>query len=93
MNKILEPSRDTLISGFSQTVLVCLVLGVMVSCRSGVDSTTFNKIGGPTMGTAYECVFTGTDDEGKFQFAVDSLLDLVNQTASTYIPLILYQRI
>jgi thiamine biosynthesis lipoprotein len=68
-------------------LLFCaLACCLLIACRQHAPVATFQKIKGPTMGTYYECTFKSHLSASQIQHGMDSLFDLMNATASTYIP-------
>ena len=62
---------------------ISMIILITVGCQRPGN---YSQIAGRTMGTTYECTFNDVDHVRQVQTAVDSLLDLVNAAASTYIP-------
>ncbi len=56
------------------------------ACSEGADEPVFFQLTGPTMGTSYSIVYEGMEEKPELQTGVDSLLEVVNQELSTWIP-------
>lgn len=64
--------------------LYFLLALVLVSCEQSAKDE-LHKFNGPTMGTTYQVVYAG-DEVADLQAGVDSVLQVVNASLSTYIP-------
>ncbi|NJL76395.1 MAG: hypothetical protein HC892_16620 [Saprospiraceae bacterium] len=66
------------------SAIACLASIVLCfqSCKSD-PAVTYQQLEGKTMGTTYHITYFGASD---YQAAIDSLLKVINQEVSTYIP-------
>ena len=68
-------------------ILQLLVVSILLcQCKPAQHNAIYRQIAGETMGTTYECTFETNPAHADVQPAIDSLLELVNAVASTYIP-------
>lgn len=67
---------------FFLAILICLI-----SCSdSGEQEKHFHPLEGQTMGTSYHIIFEDVKESKISNLQVDSLLEAINQSVSTYIP-------
>jgi len=64
-------------------ILAVVALLSMWSCQTEAPAGTYLRLEGQTMGTSYSVIYQGQDN---YQQAIDSLLLVLNQEVSTYIP-------
>ena len=62
-----------------------LVIAFTVSCKT-TTTTAFHKLQGATMGTTWHITYEGPEDQTIHNAEIDSILESINQAASTYIP-------
>lgn len=71
-----------------------LLMVLLPGCADEQDTdTVFHKLKGETMGTTYHVTFEGGTDAPVSKFQLDSLLAMINQSSSTYIPTSLISRL
>lgn len=71
-----------------------LMLGLILwSCQEKPSQHSFFPIEGETMGTTYHIIYAADQARPSLKQKVDSLLNLVNQSVSTYIPNSLISRL
>ncbi|TVQ49873.1 MAG: FAD:protein FMN transferase [Saprospirales bacterium] len=68
--------------------LIFILSGIIFfqACSEGAEEPAFFQLTGPTMGTSYSIVFEGMEEKPEIHTSVDSLLEVVNQELSTWIP-------
>lgn len=71
---------------------ILLLVSFTFSCKTPHPSS-IQKIQGATMGTTWHITYEGPENRLVLQEEVDSLLDIINQAASTYIPTSLISRL
>ena len=65
--------------------ILIFILLISISCRKDKQAAVYQKYTGQTMGTFYEYSYKNNPGLDSIQRAVDSILAVVNQAASTYI--------
>lgn len=71
---------------------IVLVAFLTFSCQTST-TISFHKMEGATMGTTWHITYEGPDNKPILKEQVDSLLHMINQAASTYIPSSLISRL
>lgn len=67
--------------------VLLIFFSMIMSCSPATsEKSRYIELRGSTMGTSYECKVRSALDESALSKGVDSLLNLVNMVASTYIP-------
>ena len=64
----------------------CLIGMTCNSCKQDSATAVYHSVSGETMGTTYECKFSAEPKYDIYKPQIDSLLELINAVASTYIP-------
>lgn len=74
-------------------VLHCVLMLIIYSCQTSESPTVFHKIQGNTMGTTYHITYEGPESKPVIKAQVDSMLEMMNHAASTYIPTSIISRL
>ncbi len=77
---------------FKQRSCILLLAFLTFSCKTNT-TLSFHKLQGATMGTTWHITYEGPEDKPMAKEQVDSVLHMINQAASTYIPSSLISRL